>query len=260
MISLEGTVALVTGAAGGIGRATCAALIEAGAVVIATGTNGTAAARKPPGTEWLDLDVTDEAAWAAAAADIEHRHGRLDILVNNAGVSIVERFEDVTYASWRRTMAINTDGVFLGIRAMLPLLRAAGPRREGGASVISVSSVAGIVGAEFNAAYCASKGAVRLLTKSLALEFSAFGYPVRVNSIHPGGVDTDMVESIFQSYADVGAAETAKIAYDAAVRSHPRGRMAKPEEIAAGIRFMASDEASNMHGSEMILDGGFTAR
>jgi NAD(P)-dependent dehydrogenase (short-subunit alcohol dehydrogenase family) len=258
-VSLAGTVALVTGAAGGLGRATCAALGEAGALVIATGLSSTAAERRPD-ADWLDLDVTDAAQWAAAAAEIERRHGRLDILVNNAAVSIVERFEDVTPDSWRRTMAINVDGVYLGVRACLPLLRAAGPHRRGGAAVVSVSSVAGLTGAEFNVAYCASKGAVRLMSKAMAMEFSALGYPIRVNSVHPGGIDTDMVDSIFRRYHELGVAPSARIAYDAAVAAHPIGRMARPEEIAAGIRFVASDEASNMHGAELVLDGGFTAR
>jgi NAD(P)-dependent dehydrogenase (short-subunit alcohol dehydrogenase family) len=259
-ISLHGTVALVTGAGGGIGGATCAALLEGGAIVIATDLSSTPAGKRPAGCEWLDLDVTDEDNWANVMADVDKRHGRLDILVNNAGVSIVERFEDVTLASWRKTMSINVEGVFLGIRAAVPLLRKGGARRPGGASVISLSSVAGIVGAEFNAAYCASKGAVKMMTKALAMEFSALGYPIRINSIHPGGIETGMLESIFKSYVDVGAVDDPKIAYDAAVRAHALGRMGKPSEIAAGIRFMASDEASNMHGAEMVLDGGFSAR
>ncbi|MBI1182188.1 MAG: SDR family oxidoreductase [Alphaproteobacteria bacterium] len=259
-VSLDGAVALVTGAAGGIGTAICAALREGGATVVATDLAGTPAGRRPADAEWLDLDVTDEAAWAGVVREVDGRHGRLDILVNNAGVSIVERFEDVTLASWRKTMSINVDGVFLGIRAALPLLKKSGPLRRGGASVVSLSSVAGLAGAEFNAAYCASKGAVRLLTKALAVEFSALGYAIRVNSVHPGGVDTNMVDSIFATYARLGVVESAEAAYDLSRRAHPLGRMARPEEIAAGIRFLASDEASNMHGSEMVLDGGFTAR
>ncbi|MGE4060002.1 MAG: SDR family oxidoreductase [Sphingomonadales bacterium] len=257
--SLEGSVALVTGAGGGIGGATCAVLREAGAAVIATDLAGTPAARRPAGCDWIDLDVTSEADWAALAAEVKRRHGALDILVNNAGISVVEPIEGSTLDSWRRVLAVNVDGVSLGVRAMLPLLREAGPRRRGGASVVSLSSNAGLIGAPFNVAYCTSKGAVRLMTKALAMEFSALGYPIRVNSVHPGGIDTGMLDSIFQRYHELGMAPSAQAAYDASVKAHPIGRMGRPEEIAAGIRFLASDEASNMHGSELVMDGGYTA-
>ena len=166
----------------------------------------------------------------------------------------------MTLESWRRTQAVNIDGVFLGMLKSLPLLRASGSKRRGGASVVNMSSVAGLVGADFNAAYCASKGAVRLLTKATAIEFSALGYKIRVNSVHPGGVNTSMVTSIFQSYVDLGVIDSAKTAYDLSSAAHPLGRMADPSEIAAGVCFLASDEASFVHGSEMVLDGGYTAR
>jgi NAD(P)-dependent dehydrogenase (short-subunit alcohol dehydrogenase family) len=259
-VSLQGTVALVTGAAGGIGGAVCAALGEAGAQVIATDLASSPADRRPEGAVWMDLDVTDEAAWSRVAGEVSSRFGHLDILVNNAGISIVEPLAEVTLESWRRTMSINVDGVFLGVRACLDLLRKGGERRRGGASVVNVSSNAGLIGAEFNVAYCASKGAVRLMTKAMAMEFSALGYPIRVNSMHPGGVDTGMLDSIFETYHRLGAAPSARAAYEASVKAHPIGRMGKPEEIASGIRFLASDEASNMHGSEMVMDGGYTAR
>jgi NAD(P)-dependent dehydrogenase (short-subunit alcohol dehydrogenase family) len=259
-VSLEGTIALVTGAGGGIGRATCAALREGGAHVIATDLASTPLEKRPEGAEWLDLDVTDEDNWAFNVAEIEKRHGRLDILVNNAGISVVEPIEGSTLETWRKVMAINVDGVYLGVRVCLPLLRKAGPRRKGGAAIVSLSSTAGLTGAEFNVAYCTSKGAVRLMTKALAMEFSALRYPIRVNSIHPGGIDTGMLDYIFHRYHELGFAPSAQAAYDASVQAHPIGRMGKPEEIAAGIRFLASDEASNMQGAELVMDGGYTAR
>ncbi|MEN3973711.1 SDR family oxidoreductase [Emcibacter sp. SYSU 3D8] len=259
-ISLEGTVALVTGAGGGIGGATCAALREGGAHVIATDLPTTPQASRPEGVEWLDLDVTDEDNWTAAVAAVRQNHGSLDILVNNAGISVVEPIEGSTLASWRRVMAINVDGVYLGVRSCLPLLRDAGGRRKGGASIVNLSSNAGLIGAEFNVAYCTSKGAVRLMTKALAMEFSALNYKIRVNSVHPGGIETNMLGSIFQRFYELGFAPSAQAAYDASVAAHPIGRMGKPEEIAAGIRFLASDESSNMHGAELVMDGGYTAR
>ena len=258
-VSLTGTIALVTGAGGGIGGATCAALLEAGAHVIATDLASTPASRRPQGAEWLDLDVTDEDNWSSVVAAVERTHGHLDILVNNAGISVVEPIEGSTLASWRRVMAVNVDGVYLGVRSCLPLLRKAGERRRGGASIVNLSSNAGLIGAPLNVAYCTSKGAVRLMTKALAMEFSALGYKIRVNSVHPGGIDTGMLESIFQRVHELGMAPSAQAAYDASVAAHPIGRMGKPEEIAAGIRFLASDESSNMHGSELVMDGGYTA-
>lgn len=259
ILSLENSVALVTGAGGGIGSAICQALAEAGATVVATDLAQTPAEQRPT-ADWIDLDVTSEGDWDRAMQQVRARHGRLDILVNNAGVDIVERFEDMTLASWRKTQAVNVDGVFLGVLKALPLLRESGPARRGGASVVNMSSIAGLVGADFNAAYCASKGAVRLLTKALALEFSALGYRIRINSVHPGGVNTAMVGSIFQTYADLGIVDSAKTAYDMSSAAHALGRMAEPSEIAAGVRFLASDEASYMHGAELVLDGGYTAR
>jgi NAD(P)-dependent dehydrogenase (short-subunit alcohol dehydrogenase family) len=256
-LSLKDTVALVTGASSGIGSAICAKLADAGATVIATDLAGVQARSA---FECVELDVTRPDDWHRAVAALEARHGRLDILVNNAGIDLVEKFENMTLESWRRTQAVNIEGVFLGMLKSLPLLRASGPKRHGGASVINMSSIAGLVGADFNAAYCASKGAVRLLTKATAIEFSALGYKIRVNSVHPGGVNTNMVTSIFQSYVDLGIIDSAKAAYDLSRAAHPLGRMADPSEIAAGVCFLASDDASFMHRSEMVLDGGYTAR
>ncbi len=259
MLALENSVALVTGAGGGIGSAICVALADAGATVVATDLPQTPVAQRPS-ADWIDLDVTSPENWDHTIRAVKERHGRLDILVNNAGIDIIEKFEDMTLESWRKTQAVNVDGVFLGIQKALPLLRESGPNRRGGASIVNMSSIAGLVGADFNAAYCASKGAVRLMTKALALEFSALGYKIRVNSVHPGGVNTSMVSSIFQSYVDLGVIDSAKTAYDLSSAAHALGRMAEPSEIAAGVRFLASDEASYMHGAELILDGGYTAR
>jgi NAD(P)-dependent dehydrogenase (short-subunit alcohol dehydrogenase family) len=259
ILSLENSVALVTGAGGGIGGAICAALADAGAIVVATDLPTTPADRRPAG-DWLDLDVTSPESWDAGMEHVRARHGRLDILVNNAGIDRIERVEDMTLESWRMTQAVNSDGVFLGMLKALPLLRESGSQRRGGSAIVNMSSIAGLVGADFNVAYCASKGAVRLMTKAVAVEFSALGYKVRVNSVHPGGVNTAMVDQIFQSYVDLGVIGSAKTAYDLSSAAHLLGRMADPAEIAAAVRFLASDEASYMHGSELVVDGGYTAR
>ncbi|HEX8447865.1 MAG TPA: SDR family oxidoreductase [Sphingomonas sp.] len=251
---IEGAVILVTGAGGGIGRATVAALMRAGAHVIATDL-------APPDTGTLSLaqDVTDPDGWAALAATIDARWGRLDGLVNNAGIAMVAAIADTSLAQWRQQMAVNVDSMLLSCQAMLPLLRTSGAHRPGGASVVNLSSVGGIGGAPLMAAYCTSKGAVRLFSKSAALEFAALKYNIRVNSVHPGGIETGMMDRIIAAYVAVGAAPdeaTARAGVDA---QHPLGRWGRPEEIAGGIVYLCSSASSFMTGAELVIDGGFTA-
>ncbi|HET8612245.1 MAG TPA: SDR family oxidoreductase [Sphingomonas sp.] len=251
---LEGAVALVTGAGGGIGGATVKALIEAGAEVVATDL-------RPPsgGTLNLAQDVTDEAGWAALAETIRQRWGRLDCLVNNAGIALISSIEENSLDQWRKQMAVNVDSMLLSLKAMLPLLREAGKTRPGGASVVNLSSIGGLGGAPFMAAYCTSKGAVRLFSKSAALEFAALKYNIRVNSVHPGGIETGMMDEIIARYVELGLApdtETARAGVDA---QHPLGRWGKPEEIASGIAYLCSPASSFMTGSELVIDGGFSA-
>ena len=259
---LSGTVALVTGAAGGIGMAVCSALSEAGATVVTTDT-ATGLTRyvqdHNPRRVFQSLDVTSEDAWRAVVDNIDRDFGRLDILVNGAGISIVGKLEDTSLAEWRRCQAINVDGTFLGIRSCAGLLRRSAKLRRGGASVINFSSVAGLTGAPFNAAYCASKGAVRLLTKSAALEFSALGDAIRVNSIHPGGVQTEMIDGIVKRYAEMGVAASVPDGTAMVSKMHPIGRIAMPGEIADAVLFLASSASSFVHGAELVVDGGLTA-
>ncbi|MFS0735919.1 SDR family oxidoreductase [Sphingomonas sp. 1P06PA] len=251
---MDGAVALVTGAGGGIGSATVAALIDAGAEVVATDL------RAPDcGTLNLAHDVADAEDWARVAAAIEQRWGRLDCLVNNAGIATISTIEENSIAEWRRQMSVNVDSLLLSLQATLPLLKIAGKDRAGGASVVNLSSIGGLGGAPFMAAYCTSKGAVRLFSKSAALEFAALKYNIRVNSVHPGGIETGMMEDILAAYVRLGAApdvETARAGVDA---QHPLGRWGKSEEIAGGIVFLCSPAASFMTGSELVIDGGFTA-
>ena len=245
-IDLTGRVALVTGAAGGIGRATVAALEEAGAAVIATDLD-----------EGLRLDVTSEPDWARVAAQVERDHGALDILIHNAGLVLVKPLADTTPVEWHRLFAVNVDGPYFGTRALLPLLKAGAKRQPAGASVILLSSVAGIGGGARMSGYCATKGAVRLFAKACAMEFAPDR--IRVNSVHPGGVDTPMIGEIVDAYAAQGLTSDAGTARDRLAAAHPLGRLVKAAEVARAIRFLASDEASYMTGSELVVDGGFTA-
>jgi len=255
--ALKDAVALVTGARGGIGRAICSALVEEGARVIGSGRAGA-----PVGLSldaWLSHDVTSAEDWTRVVNEVRDRFGRLDCLVNNAGASMVERIADTSIDRWRYVFSVNVEGVVLGLKASVPLLIRSGRSRPGGSSVVNVSSIAGLRGVAFNSAYCASKGAVTMLTKSVAREFGELGYPIRVNSIHPAFVETRMMDSILARYVELGLATTVdaqKAIFDA---RRPLGRTGRPEEIASGVAFLCSSAASFMTGSELVIDGGATS-
>jgi NAD(P)-dependent dehydrogenase (short-subunit alcohol dehydrogenase family) len=256
-ISLHNVIAVVTGAAGGIGRAICASLREAGATVIAT--DLPAEAKGVAADAYLHHDVISQEDWRRVAAYVKEKHGRLDALVNNAGISIVGKIEDTPIEEWRRVNAVNFDSIVVGVQAFLPLLKEGGKARKGGASIVNFSSVAGQRGAALNAAYCASKGAVKLLSKSMAAEFGVLGYNIRCNSVHPGAIDTAMINSIINRYVELGAVASFEAAHQSIVANHPIGRFGRPDEIGGGVVYLCSDAASFVTGSEFVIDGGFTA-
>jgi NAD(P)-dependent dehydrogenase (short-subunit alcohol dehydrogenase family) len=254
MARLSGKVALVTGAASGLGAATARRLARDGAKILLTdrdlaGEEVAASIAAAGGQAAFRLhDVTSQPDWAAAVEHAVQDFGRLDILVNNAGVA-GGRHElmDHSYDAWRQILAVNLDGVFLG-------LRHAGPRiaASGGGSVINLSSILGKVGMAGAAAYCASKGGVTLLTKAAALEWAPLG--IRVNSVHPGFIDTPMVSNALADREDGNEMRVALM------NAHPIGRFGVPREIADAIAFLASDDASFITGAELVVDGGFTAQ
>lgn len=255
-IALDNVIAVVTGATGGIGREVVKAMKAANATVIATdlgegGDHGGA-------DHYLQHDVTSAGDWAALASFVESEYGRLDALVNNAGISIVTRMEDTPLSDFHRVNAVNVDSVWIGVQAMLPLLKEGGKARKGGASVVNFSSVGGLRGAAFNAAYCTSKAAVKMLSKCMGAEFAALGYNIRVNSLHPGGVETPMLESIFQRYVDLGAVPDVETAIAGTGARHPIGRMGRPDEMGGGVVFLCSEAASFMTCDELVIDGGFS--
>jgi NAD(P)-dependent dehydrogenase (short-subunit alcohol dehydrogenase family) len=256
-IELNDTVVLMTGAAGGIGRAVCCALKDAGAIVVAT--DLAAHADIPAADVYYRHDVTSEADWARIAGEIKGTYGRLDALVNNAAIAQVASIEELTLESWRRIQAVNVESILIGTRAMLELLKISGKTRKGGASIVNFSSVGGMRGAAFTSAYCTSKGAVRLFSKSAAIEFGALHYNIRVNSVHPGGIETEMLGSMIQRYVDLGAVSSAKAAEAGIIAQHPIGRMGKPEEIGGGVVYLCSTASSFVTGCEFVIDGGFTA-
>ena len=256
MIGLDNVVAVVTGAAGGIGRELVKALKAANATVIAT--DLAAEAQIEGADHYLKHDVTSEADWRAVAALVEENYGRLDALVNNAGYSIVTKFEETPLADFHRVNAINVDSIIIGTQVLLPLLKEGGKARAGGASVVNFSSVGGLRGAAFNAAYCTSKAAVKMLSKCLGAEFAALGHNIRVNSVHPGGIDTPMLASIMDKYVELGAVPSRDVAMQGIVANHPIGRMGRPEEMGGGVVYLCSDAASFVTCAEFVMDGGFS--
>ena len=254
-IGLENVVAVVTGAAGGIGREVVKAMQAAGASVIAT---DLAASADTGADHYLAHDVTSEADWQAVRTLAEREYGRVDALVNVAAISVVGKIEETPLAEWHRVNAINVDSVIIGVQTLLPLLREGGKARAGGASIVNFSSVGGLRGAAFNAAYCTSKAAVTMLSKCMGTEFAVLGYNIRCNSVHPGGIDTGMLTSIMDRYVELGAAPSREIAQAAMEARHPIGRMGRPDEMGGGVVYLCSEAASFVTCSEFVMDGGFS--
>ena len=256
-INLENTIALVTGAAGGIGRAVCATMTDAGAKVIATDI-----ADKPDdlvAEAYYKHDVTSQEDWQKIADKIESDYGQLDALVNVAGLSIVASIEETSLSEWQRVNGINVDSILFVLSRHAATVEKSGETRKGGASVVNFSSIAGQRGAAFNAAYCASKGAVKIFTKCAAIEFAALGYNIRVNSVHPGGVETPMLKSIIDTYIDKGVVPSHEIAEAGIIADHPIGRLGVPEDLGGGVVYLCSDSAAFVTGAELNIDGGFTS-
>jgi NAD(P)-dependent dehydrogenase (short-subunit alcohol dehydrogenase family) len=256
---VEGKVALVTGGASGIGRGCAEILAREGASVVITDVQddkGRALAHEIGGrTLFLHHDVTREDAWIEVVARIEREFHRLDILVNNAGIGIgCADITTMTLAEWRRQQAINLEGVFLGVKHGLAAMRRAG----NGGSIINMSSVAGLKGSPTLAGYCATKGGVRLFTKAVALECAGVKDGVRVNSVHPGIIETPIWLSI-AGVSEPGA--NAPPDLDAlSAMAVPLGVKGLPADIANGVLWLASDESRYVTGAELVIDGGLTLR
>jgi NAD(P)-dependent dehydrogenase (short-subunit alcohol dehydrogenase family) len=264
---LKGRVAIVTGGLRGIGYASAEKLLEKGAKVWigdlkpqGDATVATALSALGARAAYLHLDVTDEQSWIDAIKTVEDADGRLDILVNNAGIDGTGRIQDMTLDLWRKVQAVNSDGAFLGTKHAYRLLEQAGKDRKGGASIINVSSVMGFVAFPESSAYCASKGAIRLFTKASAVEFATYGVPIRVNSVHPGFVQTPLLDEGFERMVSRGVAEKADDLKQQVAASTPVNRLASIDEIGDAVAFLATEASSYMTGSEMVVDGGYLAR
>jgi NAD(P)-dependent dehydrogenase (short-subunit alcohol dehydrogenase family) len=238
---LKDKIVLITGAAGAIGSAVAELVAREGGVAIASDL-------KPGVGIEHTLDVTSEDDWLRVIAALEGGVGRLDGLVNAAGVAVLGSVEDTDYATWKRVMAVNLDGTFLGCKHALKLMR-----RSGGA-IVNLSSVSGLVGGHNLAAYNASKGGVRLLSKSVALHGARLDPPVRCNSLHPAFIEGPMVDAI------LAGARNAEDARKRMARDIPLGRFGTPAEVAALCVHLLSDDARFITGAEFAIDGGLTAR
>lgn len=256
MGDLSGRVALVTGASRGIGAATARALAAAGAKVVVTDLSDASAVAAEIGGLSRRQDVTSEAEWIELMAWIKAEAGGLDVLVNNAGLFLMKPVAMTTVEDWKKLHAVNVEGVFLGAKHAAPLLAERAGQWAGGTSIINLSSVAGLVGSAGAVCYNASKGAVRLMTKGLAMEYAPMG--IRVNSVHPGVIETHMGQEVVDGVSMLTGAG-ANESRERVAHMHPIGRMGVPGNIADAIVFLASDKSAFMTGSELVVDGGMTA-
>ncbi len=255
MPQLAGKVALVTGAAQGLGAATARLFAAEGAVVIVSDLTdercaaGVDAIRNSGGkAAGFALDVTSEGRWNDAIAFVEREYGKLDVLVNNAGISFSASIEKTTFEQWRLMQATNLDSVFLGCKAGISLMK------KTGGSIINLSSVWGLKADADMIAYNAAKAGVWLLTKSIALHCGREGYGIRANTIHPGFMETPMLWNYLDN---TGEPEKYR---QIAVSLHPIGHLGQPEDIAQGALYLASDASKFVTGTELVIDGGYTAR
>jgi 3(or 17)beta-hydroxysteroid dehydrogenase len=256
MARVAGKVAMVTGGAMGIGQA-CAELLAAEGAAVAVTDRETAAGTKVVDALvaldrraiFIEHDVSREDQWQSAVDVVVKTFGRLDIVVNNAGVGWFGDVEHTTIEDWHKLLSVNLDGVFVGIKHAIPAMRAAG-----GWSIFNLSSIEGLVGDPALAAYNASKGAVRLLTKSAALYCARGGTKIRVNSVHPGYIWTPMVRHALESSGNPDEMQRTLEGL------HPVGHLGEANDIAYGVLYLASDESMFVTGSELVIDGGYTAQ
>jgi NAD(P)-dependent dehydrogenase (short-subunit alcohol dehydrogenase family) len=259
---VQGKVALVTGGASGIGEAVCELLAREGASVAVTdvddlkGPEVVARIKKAGGeASFWHHDVASEERWIEVVAEVMKRYGRLDVLVSNAGIGIaVPSITEMSLSDWRRQTAINLDGVFLSVKHCLPAMR-----KTGGGSVIMMSSLAGLRGAAGLSGYCATKGGVRLFAKAIAMECATFGDGIRVNSVHPGIIDTPIWDKVSGTALQPGNNEGRPDIAAMAANAVPSGVLGQPLDIANGVLFLASDESAYVTGTELVIDAGLSA-
>lgn len=265
MFSLNQRIALVSGSARGIGRETARTLARQGATVFAADIleeelDDLAARSREENLpiRCVRLDVTSPEDWARVADQVGGAFERLDILVNNAGMMDSRSFFDTELEDFRKTMRVNMEGMFIGAKAMLPLLRRGGQANPAGASVINICSTYGEIAGPWNVAYCASKGAVRMFTKALAVDLAQAKTNIRVNTIQPGAINTTMLKGSVGVFIEAGVLANVQALDQMLENMTPLGRMGQPDDIAGVVAFLASDAAKFMTGAVLTADGGFS--
>ena len=265
--NLQGKNAIVTGGSKGIGRSVCLALANAGVNINVLDLN------KDQGlntvkeiiklnvkAEFYEIDVAQESEWINFVTYLNTKNKSIDILVNNAGVWLGKEISNVSIEEYHKLISINLTGVFLGIKHLIPFLTKAGEKSNFGSSIINLSSVAGLVGSQLDPLYSMTKGGITTFTKSMAIYFGKKKYPIRINQVHPGIIETDMGSQVAEARIKQNPSMTLKDSYSAGILQTPLGRLGTAEEVAKTILFLSSDDSSFMTGSSLVVDGGLTAQ
>ena len=265
--NLQGKNAIVTGGSKGIGRSVCLALANAGVNINVLDLN------KDQGlntvkeilklnvkAEFYEIDVAQESEWINFATYLDSKNKSIDILVNNAGIWLGKEISNVSIEEYHKLISINLTGVFLGIKHLIPFLTKAGEKSNFGSSIINLSSVAGLVGSQLDPLYSMTKGGITTFTKSMAIYFGKKKYPIRINQVHPGIIETDTGSQVAEARIKQNPSMTLKDSYSAGILQTPLGRLGTAEEVAKTILFLSSDDSSFMTGSSLVVDGGLTAQ
>ena len=265
--NLQGKNAIVTGGSKGIGRSVCLALANAGVNINVLDLN------KDQGlntvkeiiklnvkAEFYEIDVAQESEWVNFVTHLDTKNKSIDILVNNAGIWLGKEISNVSIEEYHKLISINLTGVFLGIKHLIPFLTKAGEKSNFGSSIINLSSVAGLVGSQLDPLYSMTKGGITTFTKSMAIYFGKKKYPIRINQVHPGIIETDMGSQVAEARIKQNPSMTLKDSYSAGILQTPLGRLGTAEEVAKTILFLSSDDSSFMTGSSLVVDGGLTAQ
>ena len=265
--NLQGKNAIVTGGSKGIGRSVCLALANAGVNINVLDLN------KDQGlntvkeiiklnvkAEFYEIDVAQESEWINFITYLDTKNKSIDILVNNAGIWLGKEISNVSIEEYHKLISINLTGVFLGIKHLIPFLTKAGEKSNFGSSIINLSSVAGLVGSQLDPLYSMTKGGITTFTKSMAIYFGKKKYPIRINQVHPGIIETDMGSQVAEARIKQNPSMTLKDSYSAGILQTPLGRLGTAEEVAKTILFLSSDDSSFMTGSSLVVDGGLTAQ
>ena len=265
--NLQGKNAIVTGGSKGIGRSVCLALANAGVNINVLDLN------KDQGlntvkeiiklnvkAEFYEIDVAQESEWINFVTYLDTKNKSIDVLVNNAGIWLGKEISNVSIEEYHKLISINLTGVFLGIKHLIPFLTKAGEKSNFGSSIINLSSVAGLVGSQLDPLYSMTKGGITTFTKSMAIYFGKKKYPIRINQVHPGIIETDMGSQVAEARIKQNPSMTLKDSYSAGILQTPLGRLGTAEEVAKTILFLSSDDSSFMTGSSLVVDGGLTAQ